>query len=107
MYYGTPITDEKAIQGIQAAVMGNFGATTGAQPEAVREFEKALRKAGKKVDFKIYPGAPHAFANVNNPWAAIARTRRRTPGSGRSPSSWPSCGTDRPEALVSEEFLVG
>jgi len=69
MYYGTPITDEKAIQGIQAAVMGNFGGDDGGpSPEAVREFEKALRKAGKKVDFKIYPGAPHAFANVNNPW---------------------------------------
>jgi dienelactone hydrolase len=35
------------------------------------------------VDFKIYPGAPHAFANVNNPWggyrpAAAKDAWRRT-----------------------------
>lgn len=69
MYYGTPITDEKTIRGIQASILGNFGAEDqGISPGQVREFETALRKAGKKVDFKIYPGAGHAFANVNNPW---------------------------------------
>ena len=69
MYYGTPITDEKAIAGIQAAVLGSFGGDDGGpSPEQVQGFEKALRKAGKKVDFKIYPGAPHAFANETNPW---------------------------------------
>jgi carboxymethylenebutenolidase len=69
MYYGAPITDEKAIAGIQAAVLGNFGGEDkGPSPDQVRAFEKALKKAGKKVDFKIYPGAGHAFANVNNPW---------------------------------------
>src|SRR5512139_141184 len=69
MYYGAPITDEKTIRGIQAAVLGNFGGEDqGPSPEQVTTFEKALRKAGNKVDFKIYPGAPHAFANPNNPW---------------------------------------
>jgi carboxymethylenebutenolidase len=69
MYYGAPITDPKTISGIQAAVLGNFGAEDkGPAPDQVRAFESALRKAGKKVDFKIYPGAGHAFANVNNPW---------------------------------------
>jgi carboxymethylenebutenolidase len=69
MYYGAPLTDPGAIDGIQAAVLGNFGAEDqGPTPEQVRTFEKALRKAGKTVDFKIYPGAGHAFANVNNPW---------------------------------------
>jgi carboxymethylenebutenolidase len=68
-YYGAPITDPKAIQGIQAAMLGNYGGEDqGPSPDQVREFEAALRKAGKKVDFKIYPGAPHAFANENNPW---------------------------------------
>jgi len=69
MYYGAPISDETAIHGLQAAVLGNFGAEDqGPTPEQVREFEAALKKAEKKVDFKIYPGAGHAFANVNNPW---------------------------------------
>ncbi|HLG41733.1 MAG TPA: dienelactone hydrolase family protein, partial [Planctomycetota bacterium] len=69
MYYGAPITDAKAIKGIQASVLGNFGgADKGPTPEQVEAFQTALRKAGKKVDMKIYPGAGHAFANVNNPW---------------------------------------
>jgi carboxymethylenebutenolidase len=69
MYYGAPLTDESAIRGVQAAVLGNFGAEDkGPSPQQVRAFEKALKKAGKRVDFKIYPGAGHAFANVDNPW---------------------------------------
>ena len=69
MYYGAPITDPAAIRRIQAPVLGSFGgADEGPTPDQVRAFEKALVAAGKKVDFKIYPGAGHAFANVNNPW---------------------------------------
>ena len=69
MYYGAPITDPQTIRGIQASVLGNFGGEDkGPSPDQVKAFESALRKAGKKVDFKIYPGAGHAFANVNNPW---------------------------------------
>ena len=69
MYYGAPITDPAAIKGIQAAVLGNFGGEDqGPAPDQVREFEKALKSAGKTVDFKIYPGAGHAFADINNPW---------------------------------------
>jgi carboxymethylenebutenolidase len=69
IYYGAPITDPASIRGIQAAMLGNFGAEDkGPSPEQVKEFEAALRSAGKKVDFKIYPGAGHGFGNVNNPW---------------------------------------
>jgi carboxymethylenebutenolidase len=63
MYYGAPI------KGIQAAVLGNFGGEDqGPTPDQVKTFEMALRKAGKSVDFKIYPGAGHAFANTINPF---------------------------------------
>lgn len=69
IYYGAPITDEAAIKRIQASVLGNFGAEDkGPSPEQVKSFQAALKKAGKNVDFKIYPKAGHAFANVNNPW---------------------------------------
>ncbi len=69
MYYGAPITDPKVIKGLKASVLGNFGAEDqGPSPDQVRAFEAALKKAGKKADFKIYPGAGHAFANPNNPW---------------------------------------
>jgi carboxymethylenebutenolidase len=68
-YYGAPPTDEAAIAKIQAPVLGNFGAEDkGPSPEQVKAFEAAMKKAGKSVDIKIYEGAPHAFANVNNPW---------------------------------------
>jgi carboxymethylenebutenolidase len=50
-------------------VLGNFGGDDkGPAPDQVQAFEAAMKKAGKSVDVKIYDGAPHAFANVNNPW---------------------------------------
>ena len=68
-YYGAPPTDAAAIAKIQASVLGNYGAEDkGPSPEQVRAFEAAMKKAGKTVDVKIYPGAGHAFANPNNPW---------------------------------------
>jgi len=68
-YYGAPPTDPAAIARIKAPVLGNYGAEDkGPSPEQVKEFEAALKKAGKPVDMKIYPGAGHAFANPNNPW---------------------------------------
>jgi carboxymethylenebutenolidase len=68
-YYGAPPTDEAAIGRIKAPVLGNYGGDDkGPAPEQVKAFEAALKKAGKSVDAKIYEGAGHAFANVNNPW---------------------------------------
>jgi carboxymethylenebutenolidase len=68
-YYGAPPTDAAAIARIKAPVLGNFGAEDkGPSPEQVKAFEAAMKSAGKAVDVKIYEGAPHAFANVNNPW---------------------------------------
>ncbi len=68
-YYGAPPTDPAAIAAIKAPVLGNFGGDDkGPSPDQVKAFEAAMNKAGKSVDVKIYPGAPHAFANVNNPW---------------------------------------
>ena len=68
-YYGAPPTDAAAIAKIKAPVLGNYGAEDkGPSPEQVKAFEAAMKKAGKTVDIKIYPGAGHAFANPNNPW---------------------------------------
>ena len=73
-YYGTPPTDPAAIAAIRAPVMGNFGAEDkGPTPEQARVFEQALKKAGKTIDVKVYPGAGHAFANVNNPWGGYRK----------------------------------
>jgi carboxymethylenebutenolidase len=68
-YYGAPPSDAAAIARIKAPVLGNYGGEDkGPSPEQVKAFEAAMKKAGKTVDVKIYPGAGHAFANVNNPW---------------------------------------
>ncbi|HEU4333718.1 MAG TPA: dienelactone hydrolase family protein [Candidatus Eisenbacteria bacterium] len=78
MYYGAPITDPAAIKAIQAPVLGNFGAADkGPAPDQVKAFEKALKEAGKQVDFKIYEGAGHAFANINNPWGGYREEAAR------------------------------
>lgn len=68
-YYGAPPTDPAAIARIKAPVLGNYGAKDeGPSPEQVGAFAAAMKSAGKPVDVKIYEGAPHAFANPNNPW---------------------------------------
>jgi carboxymethylenebutenolidase len=73
-YYGAPPTDAAAIAAIHAPVLGNYGGDDkGPTPDQARAFEAALKKAGKAVDVKVYPGAGHAFANVNNPWGGYRK----------------------------------
>ncbi len=68
-YYGAPPTETASIAKIKAPVLGNFGADDkGPSPDQVHAFEAALKAAGKSIDVKIYEGAGHAFANINNPW---------------------------------------
>jgi carboxymethylenebutenolidase len=68
-YYGAPPTKDEDIARIKAPVLGNYGADDqGPAPDQVKAFEAAMKKAGKSIDVKIYDGAGHAFANVNNPW---------------------------------------
>jgi len=77
-YYGAPPTDPAAIARIKAPILGNFGAEDkGPSPEQVRAFEAAMKAAGKAVDVKIYEGAGHAFANVNNPWKGYREAAAR------------------------------
>lgn len=53
---------------ISVPLLGHFGAQdTGIPPATVKEIEEALKKAGKKVDFKIYEGAGHGFYNDTRP----------------------------------------
>ena len=69
VYYGAPPTEPSSIARIKAPILGNFGGDDeGPSPAQAREFEAAAKKAGKTFDLKVYAGAPHAFANPNNPW---------------------------------------
>jgi carboxymethylenebutenolidase len=68
IYYGRLVTEPKTIEGIQAALLGNFGALDqGIPPDSVRAFESKARSLGKTVDFKIYEGAGHGFASSTDP----------------------------------------
>jgi carboxymethylenebutenolidase len=65
--YGSLPTDPNDIQQIITPVLGNFGAEDrGITPADVAAFEKTMKAMNRRVDFKIYDGAGHAFENPNN-----------------------------------------
>ncbi len=78
VYYGAMPTKAADIASIRAPVLGNFGGDDqGPAPDQVRAFEAAMKAAGKTLDVKIYDGAGHAFANVNNPWGGYRKAAAR------------------------------
>jgi carboxymethylenebutenolidase len=68
IFYGrTPL---ELVPQVSCPLLGNFGELdSGIPPARVKEFEEALKKAGKKADIKIYPGAKHGFFNDTRPEA--------------------------------------
>jgi carboxymethylenebutenolidase len=68
MCYGQVVTDPAKLKPLNATVLGIFGENDGGIPAAgVREFEKALKTAGKSVEkINIYPGAGHGFMRPGN-----------------------------------------
>ena len=65
--YGSLPTDPNDLQQIAAPILGSFGADDkGITPADVHAFEDSMKKLGKYVEIKIYPGAGHAFENPNN-----------------------------------------
>jgi carboxymethylenebutenolidase len=62
IFYGrTPI---ELVPQVSCPLLASFGSLdTGIPPEKVKEFEEALKKAGKKADIKVYEGAKHGFFN--------------------------------------------
>ncbi|HEX9409235.1 MAG TPA: dienelactone hydrolase family protein, partial [Methylomirabilota bacterium] len=52
---------------LSGPVLGLFGEKDGfVSPEVARGVEAAIKKAGKQVEIKIYPGRDHAFFNDEN-----------------------------------------
>jgi carboxymethylenebutenolidase len=68
IFYGrTPI---ELVPQVSCPLLGSFGALdTGIPPEKVKEFDEALKKAGKQADIKVYEGAGHGFFNDTRPTA--------------------------------------
>ena len=68
IFYGrTPI---ELVPQVSCPLLASFGALDqGIPPEKVKEFEDALKMAGKEADIKIYEGAKHGFFNDTRPEA--------------------------------------
>ena len=66
MYYGMPLKDSKAIEPLQADVLGIFAKQDGwITPEVANEFKNMATNVGKTVDVHIFD-AKHAFANPSS-----------------------------------------
>jgi carboxymethylenebutenolidase len=68
-FYGAPTGDMAPDwSGLTAKVQGHFAEKDDFfSPGPVQELEKQLKGMGKDVDFTIYPGTGHAFANEEDP----------------------------------------
>lgn len=65
--YGHLATNPAQLAKTNAAILGIFGGKDRGIPvDDVNKFADLLKKAGKKVEIKIYSDAGHAFENPNN-----------------------------------------
>jgi carboxymethylenebutenolidase len=66
MYYGMPVTDINELKKLNSDVLGLFATETRISKEVIEKFAENMKAAGKKLDYKIFPGV-HGFANPSNP----------------------------------------
>ena len=62
VYYGRNPNLED-VKNVTAAVLGHYGAEDERITSQVPKLAEAMKKYGKSFEYKIYPGAPHAFNN--------------------------------------------
>jgi carboxymethylenebutenolidase len=67
VYYGRNPKNLEDVKNINAAVLGNYGEKDTGITSQVPKLEEAMKQYGKSFEYKIYPGAPHAFNNDTNP----------------------------------------
>ena len=66
IFYGQnpPLED---VPKVQAEVLGLYGGEDHGITDTVPQFADAMRKAGKRFDYHVYPGAKHGFFNDTRP----------------------------------------
>lgn len=65
--YGKLVTDEELLAGINAPLLGIFGAQDRGIPvKSVKAFEASCRKLNKAVEMHVFSNSGHAFMNENN-----------------------------------------
>ena len=67
IYYGENPSDLDDVKNISAPVLGQYGGADERITSAVPELAEAMKKYGKFFEYKVYPGAPHAFNSDTNP----------------------------------------
>jgi carboxymethylenebutenolidase len=63
VYYGRSPDPLDLVKNIRAPVMAHYGEKDAGVNKGIQETEVAMKKFKKTYDYKIYPGAPHAFNN--------------------------------------------
>lgn len=67
IYYGHNPSNLDDVKNITAPVLAHYGEKDERITAAVPELAEAMKKYGKSFEYKVYPGAPHAFNNDTNP----------------------------------------
>jgi carboxymethylenebutenolidase len=68
MFYGSPVTDAKALGALRCPLQAHFGEQDDGIPlEKVEALRAGLEKAGKEGEVFLYAGAGHAFMNDARP----------------------------------------
>jgi carboxymethylenebutenolidase len=66
VFYGSPPPEER-LASIQCPVLGLYGEKDARITSTVPATAAAMKRLGKRFDYKIYPGADHAFFNDTGP----------------------------------------
>lgn len=67
VYYGRNPKDLDDVKNISGPVLASYGEKDERITSGVPALEEAMKKHGKSFEYKIYPGAQHAFNNDTNP----------------------------------------
>ena len=67
VYYGRSPKNLDDVKNISAPVLGHYGEKDAGITSQVPKLEEAMKQHGKSFEYKVYPGAPHAFNNDTNP----------------------------------------
>jgi len=67
IYYGSNPANLEDVKNISAPVLGQYGGADERITSAVPKLDEAMKKYGKSFEYKVYPGAPHAFNSDGSP----------------------------------------